>query len=83
MKTHSRLILLTLPLGAAAFLALFQFPPKHARGADPPAAEQYKIFNLGDGKFASVDQLEAELNKFATQGWKVRAGTSNLVILSK
>ena len=52
--------------------------------AGPPQGEQYKIvsimnFGRGDDNAA----LEAELNRLAADGWRVRAGVMHDVILAK
>jgi hypothetical protein len=83
MKTHTKSVLLTLFIAAAGFVTIFRLEPPQARAADPPSAEQYKLFNLGDPKFSGIDHAELELNKFGAQGWKVRAGTGTLIILAK
>ncbi len=69
-------------LASAAFLTVPSFLAQQAHATDIAGNEQYKIFSLrayGD----DVARLEGDLNKLASDGWKVRTGVGVALVLAK
>lgn len=69
-------------LASAAFLTVPSLAPQQAHAAEVAGNEQYRMFPLrsyGD----DVARLEADLNKLAAEGWKVRTGVGVALVLAK
>jgi hypothetical protein len=79
MKPTTKAALLGAIVATAAIIIVSPLAPSNAQ-AQVPGGEEYKIVSTPQWPGR---QLEAELNRLGTRGWKVRAGVENIIILAK
>lgn len=56
---------------------------ENAVSGDPAPFEQYKVISLAKFDSEGPVRMDQELNKLATQGWRVRTGVGGAVILAR
>ena len=64
--------------GTATLVLALQFftTPQTAKAASDSSKEEYKVVDAISGTM-----LESRVNEFAREGWKVRAGAGNYVVI--
>ena len=81
MKQTTKAAILAASITLAASLLLSSLVRQQAKAAEIGGGEQYKIISLAAAQ--SFQQSEQELNKLGADGWKVRTGVGNVLVLAK
>lgn len=73
MKPITRITFIVSVLAAISMGLFFRTPS--IRAAVIPPGEQYRVLDIS--KYNAVPQLEADLNRFGADGWRVRTSAAN------
>ena len=78
MKTHSKLVETFVRSAALAIVSVTA--ALLLMGQRPMLREQYRVISVQSGENPAV--LQTQLNELGAQGWKVRSGVGNWLVLA-
>jgi hypothetical protein len=82
MNPTTKAALFGASLGSAASLSLFSFIPRPAAAEVTSVSEEYKILSLVPYREV-IGRMEADLNRLASEGWRVRTGVGTGLVLAR
>jgi hypothetical protein len=82
MNPTTKAALLGATLATVASLGVLSFITKPARAEMPGAREEYRILSLVP-YHEVVGNMEADLNRLANEGWRVRTGVGAGLVLAR
>ena len=82
MKPTTKAALVGAFVASAAFALVISLMARKAQAAGADGTEQYKIVSLTP-YHESIPRMEQDLNNLAAQGWKIRTGIGQAIVLAR